>query len=117
MASETQGIQQLLAAEKKASEKVSEARKCKARKLKAAKEEAKGIIEKCKCEEEQKFKESEKMILGSRNDVKTRMDKHQEDVIKKLAQEATENKDKVIQRILELVCDVKPELHINYKTT
>ncbi len=40
MASQTAGIQQLLAAEKRAAEKVNEARKRKARRLKQAKEEA-----------------------------------------------------------------------------
>ncbi|XP_015683110.1 V-type proton ATPase subunit G 2 isoform X2 [Protobothrops mucrosquamatus] len=39
MASQTQGIQQLLQAEKRAAEKVAEARKRKARRLKQAKEE------------------------------------------------------------------------------
>ena len=46
MASQTQGIQQLLAAEKRAAEKVSEARKRKNRRLKQAKEEAQAEIEK-----------------------------------------------------------------------
>ncbi len=46
MASQTQGIQQLLAAEKRAAEKVSEARKRKNRRLKQAKEEAQSEIEK-----------------------------------------------------------------------
>ncbi len=45
MASQTQGIQQLLSAEKKAAEKVSEARKRKNRRLKQAKEEAQAEIE------------------------------------------------------------------------
>ena len=41
MASQTQGIQQLLSAEKRAAEKVAEARKRKNRRLKQAKEEVK----------------------------------------------------------------------------
>ena len=53
MASQTQGIQQLLSAEKRAAEKVSEARKRKNRRLKQAKEEAQAEIEKYKKEREQ----------------------------------------------------------------
>ena len=53
MASQTQGIQQLLSAEKRAAEKVSEARKRKNRRLKQAKEEAQSEIEKYKKEREQ----------------------------------------------------------------
>lgn len=48
MAAQTQGIQQLLAAEKRAAEKVNEARKRKARRLKQAKDEAQGEIQKYK---------------------------------------------------------------------
>ena len=54
-------------------------------------------------------------MLGSRDDVSSRMNKHQEEVIQTLQQQTAVNKEKVIRRILDLVCDVKPELHINYK--
>jgi len=46
MASQTQGIQQLLAAEKRAAEKINEARKRKNLRLKQAKQEAQAEIEK-----------------------------------------------------------------------
>lgn len=46
MASQTQGIQQLLAAEKRAAEKINDARKRKAQRLKQAKQEAQAEIEK-----------------------------------------------------------------------
>ncbi|XP_070780679.1 V-type proton ATPase subunit G 1 isoform X2 [Enoplosus armatus] len=45
MASQSQGIQQLLQAEKRAAEKVAEARKRKNRRLKQAKEERMGRIQ------------------------------------------------------------------------
>ena len=56
MAAQTQGIQQLLAAEKRAAEKVSEARKRKNRRLKQAKEEAQAEIEKYKQEREKQVR-------------------------------------------------------------
>lgn len=88
MASQTQGIQQLLAAEKRAAEKVSEARKRKFRnwksfidfilqnlswkyfrlikgkqkRLKQAKEEAQDEIEKYRQERERQFKEFEAKV-------------------------------------------------------
>ena len=46
MASQTAGIQQLLAAEKRAADKINEARKRKAQRLKQAKQEAQAEIEK-----------------------------------------------------------------------
>lgn len=81
MASQTQGIQQLLAAEKRAAEKVSEARKRKLdfhwffeeifsqysfsgkqKRLKQAKEEAQDEIEKYRAERERQFKEFEAKV-------------------------------------------------------
>lgn len=46
MASQTQGIQQLLAAEKRAAEKINEARKRKFQRMKQAKQEAQAEVEK-----------------------------------------------------------------------
>lgn len=84
MASQTQGIQQLLIAEKRAAEKVLEARKCnfliiscfklhfiyfcthskkgKQKRLKQAKEEAQYEIEQYRQEREKQFKEFEKQV-------------------------------------------------------
>ena len=55
-------------------------------------------------------------MLGSRDVDSTRMNAHQEEMVRTLQQQASQHKEVVIQRILELVCDVKPELHINYKS-
>nr|XP_023020672.1 V-type proton ATPase subunit G-like [Leptinotarsa decemlineata] len=74
MASQTQGIQQLLAAEKRAAEKVSEARKRKARRLKQAKEEAQDEIEKYRKERERQFREFEAKHMGSREDVASKIE-------------------------------------------
>lgn len=81
MASQSQGIQQLLAAEKRAAEKVAEARKSKnfarqnkkliffikllgkQRRLKQAKEEAHEEIERYQKEREKQFKEFEAKVI------------------------------------------------------
>nr|CAD7258053.1 unnamed protein product [Timema shepardi]CAD7569555.1 unnamed protein product [Timema californicum] len=108
MASQTQGIQQLLAAEKRAAEKVSEARKRKARRLKQAKEEAQDEIEKYRQEREKQFKEFEAkvMLILIEADTKVKIDE--------MNKQVTVHKEQVIQKILELVYDIKPELHQNY---
>ena len=54
MATQSQGIQQLLAAERRAAEKTAEARKRKNRRMKQAKDEAMVEIEKYKAEREAK---------------------------------------------------------------
>ncbi|KAK1334170.1 hypothetical protein QTO34_005170 [Cnephaeus nilssonii] len=86
MASQSQGIQQLLQAEKRAAEKVSEARKRKNRRLKQAKEEAQAEIEQYRLQREKEFK----------------------------AKEAA-NRDEVLDNLLAFVCDIRPEIHENYR--
>lgn len=115
MASQSQGVQQLLAAEKKAAEKVAEARKRKARRLKQAKDEAQQEIEKFRLEREQTYKDYETKHLGSQDDIAARIKK--ETVTKKGLQNkmVAAHKDEVIVRILAMVQDIKPELHTNVR--
>lgn len=114
MASQTQGIQQLLAAEKRAAEKVSEARKRKQKRLKQAKEEAQDEIEKYRQERERQFKEFESKHMGSREGVAAKIDADTTLRISEMTRAITTNKNPVIQEILSLVYDIKPEVHKNY---
>ncbi|XP_060536394.1 V-type proton ATPase subunit G [Cylas formicarius] len=115
MASQTQGIQQLLAAEKRAAEKVSEARKRKARRLKQAKEEAQEEIEKYRKERERQFREFEAKHMGSKEDVAAKIDADTKMRIAEMNKTIAGQKERVIQEILELVYDIKPEIHKNYR--
>ncbi|XP_058798518.1 V-type proton ATPase subunit G [Phymastichus coffea] len=115
MASQTQGIQQLLAAEKRAAEKVSDARKRKARRLKQAKEEAQEEIEKYRQEREKQFREFEAKHMGSKEDVAARIDADTRVKIEEMNSQLSQNKDPVMHKILELVYNIKPELHKNYR--
>ncbi|XP_044736346.1 V-type proton ATPase subunit G [Chrysoperla carnea] len=115
MASQTQGIQQLLAAEKRAAEKVAEARKRKAKRLKQAKEEAQEEIEKYRAERERQFKEFEAKHMGSREDVAQRINLEARGRIDEINKKVDANKEKIINDILTIVNDIKPELHQNYR--
>uniref|UniRef100_A0A0C9QR53 V-type proton ATPase subunit G n=1 Tax=Fopius arisanus TaxID=64838 RepID=A0A0C9QR53_9HYME len=95
MASQTQGIQQLLAAEKKAADKVTEARKRKARRLKQAKEEAQEEIEKYRQERERQFREFEAKHMGSKEDVAARIDADTKIKIEEMNKGVAGHKDKV----------------------
>ncbi|XP_040860345.1 V-type proton ATPase subunit G 1 isoform X2 [Ochotona curzoniae] len=75
MASQSQGIQQLLQAEKRAAEKVSEARKRKNRRLKQ--------------------ETQEKMTI--------------------LQNYFQQNREEVLDNLLAFVCDIRPEIHENYR--
>ncbi|XP_031845537.1 V-type proton ATPase subunit Vha13 [Nomia melanderi] len=115
MASQTQGIQQLLAAEKRAAEKVSEARKRKARRLKQAKEEAQDEIEKYRQERERQFREFEAKHMGSKEDVAARIEADTKVKIEDMNQAVSVHKDMVMLTILKLVYNIQPELHKNYR--
>uniref|UniRef100_R4G878 V-type proton ATPase subunit G n=1 Tax=Rhodnius prolixus TaxID=13249 RepID=R4G878_RHOPR len=115
MASQTQGIQQLLAAEKRAAEKLLK-QKRKARRLKQAKEEAQDEIERYKQDREKQFREFEAKHMGSREDVAARIEADTRQKVEEMNRAVNVNKESVIQQILELVFDIKPDLHKNYRT-
>ncbi|VDD90377.1 unnamed protein product [Enterobius vermicularis] len=113
MASQTQGIQQLLAAEKRAAEKINEARKRKAQRLKQAKQEAQAEIEKYRQERDKQFKEYEQKYLGTKEDIEAKIKQETKDTIREMQRSVAQNKQQVIVRLLQLVCDIRPQLHHN----
>ncbi|XP_070496564.1 V-type proton ATPase subunit G-like [Chironomus tepperi] len=113
MASQTQGIQQLLAAEKRAAEKVSDARKRKQKRLKQAKEEAQDEIEKYRQVREMQFKEFESKYMGSRESAK--IDAETIYKIDNMTKALDSNKDLVIHDILSFVYDINPKVHKNFQ--
>jgi len=115
MASQSTGIQQLLAAEKRAAEKVAEARKRKARRLKQAKEEAQAEIESYRRERERGYKEHEARILGSKGDMESKIDAATKTKIIEINQNVADHKGETMERLLNLIYDIKPELHINLR--
>lgn len=114
MTSQTQGIQQLLAAEKKAAEKVAEARKRKARRLKQAKDEATEEIEKYRQERERQFKEFEAKHMGSREGVAAKIDADTRTKLSEMDRSISTRKEPVIEEVLQFVYNISPELHKNY---
>ncbi|XP_064649113.1 V-type proton ATPase subunit G-like [Lineus longissimus] len=115
MASQSTGIQQLLAAEKKAAEKVAEARKRKARRLKQAKEEAAAEIDAYRLQREKQFKEQEGKVMGSEDDMKQRIDLQMHEKLAELNNNVANNSEKSLERLLALVGQIKPEKHINLR--
>merc|ERR1712045_709179 len=115
MASQTQGIQQLLTAEKRAAEKVSEARKRKNRRLKQAKEEAQAETEKYKAERETIFKGNESKFAGSKGDVAAQIDADAKARIAAMDSSVSANKAAVLTGLIEAVCNIEPKVHKNYR--
>ncbi|XP_062051266.1 V-type proton ATPase subunit G 1-like [Lepus europaeus] len=115
MASQSQGIQQLLQAEKRAAEKVSEARKRKNRRLKQAKEEAQDEIEQYRLQREKEFKAKETAALASHGSCSCEVEKETQEKMTILQTYFQQNRDEVLDNLLASVCDIRPELHENYR--
>ncbi|XP_011212081.1 V-type proton ATPase subunit G-like [Bactrocera neohumeralis] len=114
MTSQSTGIQQLLAAEKKAAEKVTEARKRKAKRLKQAKDEAVEEIEKYRAERERLLKEYEAKYMGSREGVALKIDLDTQNKMEELKKAVENRKDLLIGDLLDLVYNIKSDVHRNY---
>jgi len=115
MASQSQGIQQLLQAEKRAAEKVAEARKRKNRRLKQAKEEAQAEIEQYRLQREKEFKSKEAAALGSHGNSAVEVER---ETVTRMAQVQSgfgQNREAVLTSLLAAVCDIRPEIHANYR--
>uniref|UniRef100_A0A8C5K995 V-type proton ATPase subunit G n=1 Tax=Jaculus jaculus TaxID=51337 RepID=A0A8C5K995_JACJA len=114
MASPSQGIQQLLQAEKQAAKKVSEALKRNNRRLKQAKEESQAEIEQYRLQRENEFKAKEAAVLGSHGSCSTEVEKETQEKITILQAYFQRNRNEVLDNLLAFVCDIQPEIHENY---
>ena len=114
MAQQSQGIQQLLSAEKKAAEVVADARKKKMKRLKQAKEEAFAEVQQYRSECEEKFRMKEANEIGNEDFQKVVVD-DTNDRMNEMSEQVVANKELIIQRMIDLVNDITPELHENYR--
>ncbi|XP_036603526.1 V-type proton ATPase subunit G 1-like [Trichosurus vulpecula] len=110
MASQSQGIQQLLQAEKRASEKILEARRRKVERLKQAKEEAQNEVEQYRLKRETEFKAKEAEALGSQGASSVELEKETEVKIAVIQEQFKKNKEAVVEFLLDLVYRVQPKL-------
>ena len=87
----------------------------KAQRLKEAKEEAAKEIEDYRKEREGRFQEQQRTFIGSKDDFTAKIDEESVDKLRTIDIEVEQGKEKVIDRLLELIYDIQPELHINAK--
>ncbi|KAM6165910.1 V-type proton ATPase subunit G 3 [Erethizon dorsatum] len=117
MTSQSQGIHQLLQAEKRAKDKLEEAKKRKGKRLKQAKEEAKAEIDQYRMEREKEFRLRQSKIMGSQSSVSDEIEEQTLEKIQELNRSYNKYMESVIKQLLSIVCDMKPEIHINYRVT
>lgn len=83
--------------------------------MKEAKEEAAKEIEEYRKQREIQFQEKQQKYAGSKDDFAQKMQEETQGKIQEIEAQVNANKEVVIKRLLELVSDIKPELHQNIR--
>ncbi|KAK3730056.1 hypothetical protein QZH41_009560, partial [Actinostola sp. cb2023] len=87
----------------------------KIKRLKQAKEEAVEEINAYRAEREKHFNEYQREHMGSKDDFQVKIDENTQIKLQEMTLNVNQNKDGAIKRILEIVYDISPELHQNYR--
>lgn len=87
----------------------------KAQRLKEAKEEAAKEIEEYRKQRDAQFQEKQQKYAGSKDDFAQKMQEETQKRIQQIEVQVNSNKEEVIKRLLDLVYDIKPELHQNIR--
>ncbi|KAI8811792.1 H+-ATPase G subunit-domain-containing protein [Cladochytrium replicatum] len=111
----SQGIQTLLEAEKEASKIVQKARQYRVQRLKDARTEAAKEIEALKAEKNKEFAAFEKSHSGSSDETNVKLVQDTDAKLAEINVLYEKHKEKVFERLMGAVLDVKPKLHVNVK--
>ncbi|XP_075843538.1 V-type proton ATPase subunit G 3 [Microtus pennsylvanicus] len=123
MTSQSQGIQQLLQAEKRAKDKLEEAKKKngtaqgKGRRLKQAKEEAVAETDQYRLQMEKAFRLKQSKIMGSQSHLADEIEEQTLEKIKELNRSYSACMESVMNQLLSMVCSLQAEVHVNYRAT
>ncbi|XP_005073543.1 V-type proton ATPase subunit G 3 [Mesocricetus auratus] len=117
MTSQSQGIQQLLQAEKMAKDKLEEAKKRKGKRLKQAKEEAMAETDQYRMQREKEFHLKQSKMMGSQSHLSDEIEDQTLEKIKELNRSYNNCMESVIKQLLSMVCDLKADVHVNYRAT
>lgn len=115
MAQKTEGIQQLLIAEKKATDRVLEARKRKAARLKTAKKEAEAEINAYKEQREKLYRKSEQAAAGKHGSAETEIAASTNKQIIQLEKNMKLQMQKSMGLVQSPLFDIDISLHENVK--
>ncbi|NXO38899.1 VATG3 ATPase, partial [Locustella ochotensis] len=115
MTSQSQGIQQLLQAEKRAKDKLEEAKKRKGKRLKQAKEEATAEIDHYRLQREKEFRNKETNVMGSQGNLSAKIEEQTTEAIRNLTSSYHRNMENMMKKLLSTICDIRPEIHPNFR--
>ncbi|KFQ31725.1 PREDICTED: V-type proton ATPase subunit G 3 [Merops nubicus] len=115
MTSQSQGIQQLLQAEKRAKDKLEEAKKRNGKRLKQAKEEAIAEIDHYRLQREKEFRNKQTNVMGSQGNLSAKIEEQTTETIRNLTSSYHKNLESMMKKLLMTICDVNPEVHPNFR--
>ncbi|XP_049663708.1 V-type proton ATPase subunit G 3 isoform X1 [Accipiter gentilis] len=121
MTSQSQGIQQLLQAEKRAKDKLEEAKKRKGKRLKQAKEEAIAEIDHYRLQREKEFRNKQTnrtsafQVMGSQGNLSAKIEEQTTETVRNLTSSYHKNMENMMKKLLSTICDIKPEVHPNFR--
>jgi len=109
-AQNSKGIQTLLDAEREAQKIVQKAREYRSKRVKDAKNEAQKEIEDYRKKKDEEFKEFEKKHTSGNKQAEEDAKKDADEQLKGIKAAGGKSGDKVVDELLRLVTDVKPEV-------
>ncbi|KAL2055734.1 hypothetical protein ABVK25_003978 [Lepraria finkii] len=109
-AQNSKGIQTLLDAEREAQKIVQKAREYRSKRVKDAKNEAQKEIEEYRKQKDDEFKEFEKKHTSGNKNPEEDASKDADEQLKTIKEAGNKTGDKVIEDLLRVVTEVKPEV-------
>ncbi|XP_058442023.1 V-type proton ATPase subunit G 3 isoform X2 [Marmota monax] len=89
----------------------------KGKRLKQAKEEAMAEVDQYRMQRDQEFRLKQSKIMGSQSNVSYEIEEQTQGKIQELNGSYNKCMEDVIKQLLMMVCDINPEIHMNYRTT
>ncbi|KAM9283313.1 V-type proton ATPase subunit G 3 [Morus bassanus] len=115
MTSQSQGIQHLLQAEKRAKDKLEEAKKRKGKRLRQAKEEAIAEIDHYRLQREKEFRNKQTNVMGSQGNLSAKIEEQTTETIRNLTSSYHKNMESMMKKLLSTIYDINPEVHPNFR--
>ncbi|NWI31511.1 VATG3 ATPase, partial [Sula dactylatra] len=115
MTSQSQGIQQLLQAEKRAKDKLEEAKKRKGKRLRQAKEEAIAEIDHYRLQREKEFRNKQTNVMGSQGNLSAKIEEQTAETIRNLTSSYHKNMESMMKKLLSTIYEINPEVHPNFR--
>ncbi|KAM7135781.1 V-type proton ATPase subunit G 2 isoform 1-T1 [Molossus nigricans] len=87
----------------------------KARRLKQAKEEAQMEVEQYRRERELEFQSKQQAAMGSQGNLSAEVEQATKHQVQGMQSSQQKNRGRVLAQLLGMVCDVRPQVHPNYR--